>query len=44
VVFIRQSNGFADLWGACLEDVAGYELGELEECSPNLFQFVRDCK
>jgi hypothetical protein len=54
VVFIRQSNGFADLWGVCLEDVADFragavvkldhELGELEECSPSLFEFVRDCK
>jgi hypothetical protein len=54
VVFVRQSNGFGDLWGVCLEDVAGFragtvvrldhEVGELEECSPSLFEFVRDCK
>ncbi|HEY7158350.1 MAG TPA: SMI1/KNR4 family protein [Gemmataceae bacterium] len=54
VVFIRQSNGFGDLWGVCLEDVAGFpagsvvkldhEVGELEVCSASLFQFVRDYK
>jgi hypothetical protein len=54
VVFIRQSNGFGDLWGVCLEDVAGFragnvvkldhEVGELEECSNTLFDFIRDCK
>jgi hypothetical protein len=54
VVFVRQSNGFGDLWGVCLEDVAGFraghvvkldhEVGELERCSPSLFEFVRDCK
>ena len=54
VVFVCQSNGFGDLWGVCLEDVAGFragtvvrldhEVGELEECSPSLFEFVRDCK
>jgi hypothetical protein len=54
VVFVRQSNGFGDLWGVCLEDVAGaragnvvrldHEVGELEECSPSLFEFVRDSK
>jgi hypothetical protein len=54
VAFIRQSNGFADLWGVCLEDVAGFgpgsvvyldhEVGELEKCSSSLFEFVRDCK
>ncbi len=54
VVFVRQSNGFGDLWGVCLEDVAGFragqvvrldhEVGELEACAASLYELVRDHK
>ena len=54
IVFVRQSNGFADLWGVCLEDVAGFRAGqvvkldhawgELQEYASSLFDFVRDFK
>jgi hypothetical protein len=54
VVFVRQSNGFGDLWGVCAADVAGHrvgtivkldhEVGELEACASSLFEFVRDHK
>jgi len=54
VVFFYQSNGFADLWGVCLEDVCEFhshqvvkldhEVGELEPCADNLYEFVRDRK
>jgi hypothetical protein len=54
VVFVCQSNGFADLLGVCLKDVAGFragqvvkldhEVGELEACANSLFEFVRDHK
>ena len=51
VVFVCQSNGFGDLWGACVADVAGnrtgevvrldHEVGELEASHPSLAEFVR---
>ena len=51
IVFIYQENGFADLFGVCLEDVAGFragevvrldhELGKLEKVFPNMLDFVR---
>ncbi|HZT80573.1 MAG TPA: SMI1/KNR4 family protein [Gemmataceae bacterium] len=54
VVFVRQSNGFADLWGVCLKGVAGFragevvkldhEVGELEDCANSLYEFIRDHK
>jgi hypothetical protein len=54
VVFVRQDNGFGELWGVCLQDVAAFragsvvrldhEVGELEACSPSLFELVRDSK
>ena len=54
VVFFCQSNGFADLWGVCLGDVCelkahqivrlDHEVGELEPCADNLYEFVRDHK
>jgi len=50
VVFIYQSNGFGDLWGVCVEDVAGHragevvrldhEIGELESSHKSLTDFV----
>lgn len=52
VVFLCQSNGFADLWGVCVADVAGHpagavvhldhEVGELEASHPSVADFVRD--
>ena len=52
VVFIAQSNGFADLWGVCAESVGGHpagavvkldhEIGELEARHPSLTDFVRN--
>lgn len=54
VVFVCQSNGFANLWGVCLEDVNSHrvgqvvtldhEVGELEPCANSLSDFVRDLK
>jgi hypothetical protein len=51
VVFIYQENGFADLYGVCVEDVAGlragevakldHDVGELEAAFPSLLEFVR---
>jgi hypothetical protein len=51
VVFVAQSNGFGDLWGVCVADVAGHpagsavrldhEVGELKACQPSLADFVR---
>lgn len=51
VVFVCQSNGFGDLWGVCVENVADFqvgevvkldhEVGELEKCVPTLYEFVR---
>ncbi len=50
VVFIYQENGFAELYGVCTEDVAGFkagqvvkldhEVGELEDAFPNLLEFI----
>lgn len=50
IVFVYQENGFADLYGVCVEDVAGFregevvkldhELGKLETAFPNLLDFV----
>jgi hypothetical protein len=50
VVFVAQSNGFGDLWGVCVEDVAGHragavihldhEVGELETSLASLAEFV----
>jgi hypothetical protein len=51
VVFVYQSNGFGDLYGVCVADVAGHragevvkldhEVGELEKGFPSLTEFVR---
>jgi hypothetical protein len=51
VVFVCQSNGFAELWGVCVEDVAGHqagavvkldsEVGEFEPSHASLAAFVR---
>jgi hypothetical protein len=51
VVFVCQSNGYGDLWGVCMADVAGnqagevvrldHEVGELEASYPSLAEFVR---
>ncbi len=51
VVFVCQSNGFAELWGVCVEDVAGRragavvkldsEVGEFEPAHASLAEFVR---
>jgi hypothetical protein len=51
VVFVCQSNGFAELWGVCAEDVAGHragavvkldsEVGEFELSHASLAEFVR---
>lgn len=51
VVFFYQENGFADLYGVCAENIAGFwtgevvkldhELGELETAFPTLLDFVR---
>lgn len=51
VVFLYQENGFADLYGVCARDVAGFKAGEvvhldhekgaLENVYPNLEAFVR---
>jgi hypothetical protein len=50
VVFFAQNNGFAYLWGVCVEDVAGYfagevvgldhEVGELEHRQWSLAEYV----
>ena len=52
VVFVAQSNGFADLWGVCAEAVAGHEAGAvvtldhegggLGASHPSLAAFVAD--
>jgi hypothetical protein len=52
VVFICQFNGFGDLWGVCVADVAGHragavvkldhEVGKLEASHPSLADYVRD--
>ncbi|HEY7313131.1 MAG TPA: SMI1/KNR4 family protein [Gemmataceae bacterium] len=51
IVFVCQFNGFGDLWGVCVSDVAGHragevvkldhEVGELEASHPSLAEFVR---
>jgi hypothetical protein len=51
VVFVCQNNGFGDLWGVCIENVAGFrvgevvtldhEVGQLQNCPFNLYEFVR---
>lgn len=51
IVFVYQENGFADLYGVCVEDVGDFragevvkldhELGELEKAYPSLPEFVR---
>jgi hypothetical protein len=51
VVFVCQSNGFAELWGVCVEDVADHpagsvvkldsEVGEFEASHASLAEFVR---
>lgn len=50
VVFVAQSNGFGDLWGVCVEPVAGHragavvkldhEVGEVEPSHASLTEFV----
>lgn len=51
IIFVYQENGFADLYGVCVEDLAGFRAGEvvrldhdvgaLERVFPSLLDFVR---
>jgi|GEM_PF-1751257 len=51
VVFVCGTNGFATLWGVCIEDVADFRAGEVvmldhagqvfEPRAPSLFEFAR---
>jgi hypothetical protein len=54
VAFVCQNNGFADLWGVCIDRVRGFragevvmldhEIGELQNCPYNLYEFVQSAR